>query len=332
MGSIGAPIVVEDINQDGKLDIIGIDNISNIAVFSRTGKLMWDLQLTPGCITAPAIADINDNGDLDIVVSCSSGAIHVIDASGKEIKPFPILQEPGLKGSPTLLKMKNNDHFHVLSMASSGHLYITDCLTACTEIVDIGLGAGLMAPMILADDVTGNGMLDLVVTTGFRFLYCLSTDTEYHPLNTWTSASHKRNVYTSSYHQGIYIIEDHTEVKDNTGLEFVIYFEIIDNRMNKENAYYDVDIKFRRDLDPIYSARYLNPGYKAVTIETPKDRTYGTLRIEMTNEHQQYFTDSISISFHMRFYKSIKWVVILPFIICTIFLLYLKREFVEMVI
>lgn len=42
-----------------------------------------------------------------------------------------------------------------------------------------------MAPMILVDDVTGNGMTDLVVTTGFRFLYCLSTDTPYHPLNTW---------------------------------------------------------------------------------------------------------------------------------------------------
>merc|ERR1719333_1658656 len=99
--------------------------ISNMAAFTRKGKRMWDIQLTPGCVTAPAIADVNDNGVLDIVVSCNSGAIHVVDAAGKGVSPFPILQEPGVKGSPTLLKMGDNSHFHVLSMAASGHLYIT---------------------------------------------------------------------------------------------------------------------------------------------------------------------------------------------------------------
>ena len=78
MGSIIAPVVVEDIDQDGKLDIIGVDMISNMAAFTRKGKRMWDIQLTPGCVTAPAIADVNDNGVLDIVVSCNSGAIHVV--------------------------------------------------------------------------------------------------------------------------------------------------------------------------------------------------------------------------------------------------------------
>ena len=62
---------------------------------------------------------------------------------GKEVQPFPILQELGMKGSPTLMKMRDNEHYHVLSMAASGHLYITDAVDACTEVVDIGLGAGL---------------------------------------------------------------------------------------------------------------------------------------------------------------------------------------------
>ena len=78
MGAIIAPVVVEDIDQDGELDIIGMDGISNLAVFSRKGTLKWDIQLTPGCATAPAIADINDDGVLDIVVSCNSGAVHVV--------------------------------------------------------------------------------------------------------------------------------------------------------------------------------------------------------------------------------------------------------------
>ena len=157
-----------------------------------------------------------------------------------------------------------------------------------------------MAPMIIADDVTGNGMMDLVVTTGFRFLYCLSTDTEYHPLNVWNSASHKRNVYTSSYHQGVYFLEEFREHRDISGTEFLIQIEIVDNRVNREGAYYDVQLKLRRDLDPLFAARFLSPGYKSITVQCPQDRMAGTLRIEMTNEHQQFFSDSISLTFNMK--------------------------------
>lgn len=78
MGSIFAPVIVEDLDQDGKLDIIGLDSISNVAVFSHKGKLKWDVQITPECVTAPAIADIDDNGVLDLVISCNSGGIHVM--------------------------------------------------------------------------------------------------------------------------------------------------------------------------------------------------------------------------------------------------------------
>lgn len=65
------------------------------------------------------------------------------DANGSDVKPFPVLHEPGMRGSPSLMKMKNNDHFHILSMAANGHLYLIDGKDACTEVVDIGLGAGL---------------------------------------------------------------------------------------------------------------------------------------------------------------------------------------------
>lgn len=78
MGPIFAPVVVEDIDQDGNLEIIGLDSVSTVAVFSKKGKLLWDIQITPDCVTAPAIADIDNNGILDMVIACNSGAIHVM--------------------------------------------------------------------------------------------------------------------------------------------------------------------------------------------------------------------------------------------------------------
>jgi hypothetical protein len=78
MGSVVAPVVVEDVDQDGELEIIVVDNISNLAAYTPDGKLKWSVQLTPGCITAPSIGDVNGNGVLDIVLSCSSGVVHVM--------------------------------------------------------------------------------------------------------------------------------------------------------------------------------------------------------------------------------------------------------------
>ena len=163
-----------------------------------------------------------------------------------------------------------------------------------------------MAPMIIADDITGDGMMNLLITTGFRFVYCLTTDTKYHPLNEWVSPTHKRNVFTSSYHQGIFISEDNRDHRDISGDEFLLQFEIVDNRKTRNNAYYDVQVKLRRDLDPLFAGRFSEPGPKSILISVPADRMAGTLRVEMTNEHQQFFTDAISLTFNKRFYRSIK--------------------------
>lgn len=41
--------------------------------------------------------------------------------------------------------------------------------------------------MVLADDVTGDGFLDLLVSTMSGSVHLFGTDAPYHPANTWTS-------------------------------------------------------------------------------------------------------------------------------------------------
>lgn len=43
--------------------------------------------------------------------------------------------------------------------------------------------------MVLADDLDGNGRLDLVLTTMNGNVYVFETPAEYHPLKTWTVGS-----------------------------------------------------------------------------------------------------------------------------------------------
>lgn len=113
-------------------------------------------------------------------------------------------------------------------------------------------------------------------------------------------------MYTTNTHQGIYFLQEFREHRDVVGDSFVVQFEIVDNRNNQEKSYYDVQIKLRRDLDPLFSERFTSPGVYSAEIKTPNERMRGTLRIEMTNEHKQFFTDSISLTFNLRFFASIK--------------------------
>ena len=43
----------------------------------------------------------------------------------------------------------------------------------------------LMFSMVLADDLSGNGYMDLIVSTMNGNVYLLNTETKFHPLKTW---------------------------------------------------------------------------------------------------------------------------------------------------
>ena len=50
---------------------------------------------------------------------------------------------------------------------------------------------------ILADDVTGNGELDLIVSTMSGNIYCLGTHVPFHPAMAWTSHMNGPNGFTA---------------------------------------------------------------------------------------------------------------------------------------
>ena len=86
---------------------------------------------------------------------------------------------------------------------------------------------------VLADDLTGNGYLDLLLSTMNGNLYCFETDTSYAPLRTWRSANQGRNVHhlRDGYH-GVSIdgaLGRHAP-RHVSGSTFLLDFTIVDYR------------------------------------------------------------------------------------------------------
>lgn len=70
-------------------------------------------------------------------------------------------------------------------------------LAGCADTMDFGEQS---YSMVLADDLDGNGRLDLLVTTMNGNLYALETSALYHPMKAWTSVVSHSTLYTSPLH------------------------------------------------------------------------------------------------------------------------------------
>lgn len=101
---------------------------------------------------------------------------------GEVLENFPLKVSGRLLASPTLFKLAYDEPYLGIAVASSdGHFYIIHGKTLCTERLDFGERSNAM---VLLDDLTGNGMLDFIISTDHHNVYCLSSEIPYHPLNT----------------------------------------------------------------------------------------------------------------------------------------------------
>ena len=76
-GPIECQIAIADLLGDGELEIIVTDMNGNVVIVSASGEVLWDIQLPSmsskeGVVSSipytPAVADIDSDGQLDIVV------------------------------------------------------------------------------------------------------------------------------------------------------------------------------------------------------------------------------------------------------------------------
>jgi len=179
--------------------------------------------------------------------------------------------------------------------------------------VDIGENA---YGMVLADDLSGDGHLDLVVSTMNGNVYVLNTETRFHPLKAWTSQTQGLNGFTAKEgYQGIMISPESRVQRDVVGDHFKIMFEIVDQRPHARGSFhrkYHVRITVGRSV-VVLSKTYYRATRFVEIVRAPTQRMQGTLYLTMRNEYGQYFEDSLPISFNMHFYNAIKWLVLLPF-------------------
>ncbi|KAG8376991.1 hypothetical protein BUALT_Bualt09G0121800 [Buddleja alternifolia] len=309
MAEIQGAVVAADINDDGKIELVTADAHGNVAAWTPQGKEIWETHVKSLVPQGPTIGDVDGDGHTEVVVPTLSGNIYVLSGKdGSIVRPYPYRTHGRVMNQVLLVDLSKRGEkkkgLTIVSTSFDGYLYLIDGPTSCADVVDIGETS---YSMVLADNVDGGDDLDLIVTTMNG--------------NAWRSPNQGRNNAAQRYNrQGIYVTPSSRAFRDEEGKNFWVEVEIVDRYRfpSGSQAPYNVTISllvpgnYQGERTIKQNQIFDRAGIHRIKLPTVGVRTAGTVLVEMVDKNGLHFSDEFSLTFHLYYYKLLKWLLVLP--------------------
>ncbi|XVF76766.1 hypothetical protein PTKIN_Ptkin13bG0293400 [Pterospermum kingtungense] len=323
MAEIQSSVVAADINDDGKIELVTTDTHGNVAAFTAQGKEIWEAHVKSLVPQGPAVGDVDGDGHTDIVIPTLSGNIYVLSGKdGSIVRPYPYRTHGRIMNQVLLVDLSKRGQkskgLTIVTTSFDGYLYLIDGPTSCADVVDIGETS---YSMVLADNVDGGDDLDLIVTTMNGNVFCFSTPAPHHPLKAWRSNNQGRNNFASRYNrEGVYVTHSSRAFRDEEGKSFWVEIEIVDRHRYPSGFQAPYNVTTTLLVPGNYQGErrikqnniFERPGKYRIKLPTVGVRTTGTVVVEMVDKNGLYFSDDFSLTFHMYYYRLLKWLLVLP--------------------
>uniref|UniRef100_M4EZ11 DEX1 C-terminal domain-containing protein n=1 Tax=Brassica campestris TaxID=3711 RepID=M4EZ11_BRACM len=309
MAEIQGAVVAADINDDGTIELVTTDSHGNVAAWTTQGVEIWEVHLKSLVPQGPSIGDVDGDGHTDVVVPTTSGNIYVLSGKdGSIIRPYPYRTHGRVMNQLLLVDLNKRGEkkkgLTIVTTSFDGYMYLIDGPTSCTDVVDIGETS---YSMVLADNVDGGDDLDLIVSTMNG--------------NAWRSTDQGRNNKANRYgREGVFVTHSTRGFRDEEGKNFWAEIEIVDNYRYPSGSQTPYNVattllvpgNYQGDRRIKQSQIYDRPGKYRIKLPTVGVRTTGTVMVEMVDENGLHFSDEFSLTFHMYYYKLLKWLLVLP--------------------
>ncbi len=99
MAEIQGQVGVADLNNDGQLELVAVDNRFNVACFSSRGKEIWETRITGFSAQGPTLGDIDNDGVVDVVVATTRGHLWALNGKNGQASPSFLLLSLSLSSS-----------------------------------------------------------------------------------------------------------------------------------------------------------------------------------------------------------------------------------------
>ena len=361
MAEIQGQVSVADLTGDGSPEIVAVDLRGSVAVFKPSGEEVWETHLASSVSTGVTLGDVDGDGRLEVVVGTSGGAIHVLrGADGTQRKPFPFRtkgrimaqvvlsdlaskgdeggasrDETGDKQNDGIASASKNNGLTLIVPSFDGFVYVIDGKKGCYDVLDVGETA---YASVLVDDVTGNGMMDVVVSTMNGNVYLFESSAAiYDPTHAWNSQVHAGNNLAARGGPNAYAVKAiNRKYRDIKGTFLDVSFEIRDGRWlssslsssgKKNHRPYFVTVTLTAPgFVSVKNNTYASPGSYSLRLDTPRTRVRGRVAIHVADAHSIFAQDAYSVSFHARGHRALKWILALPFAAATASILTLAQN------
>ncbi|XP_052172966.1 protein DEFECTIVE IN EXINE FORMATION 1 [Diospyros lotus] len=326
MAEIQGAVVAADINDDGKIELVTTDTHGNVAAWTAQGKVIWETHLKSLVPQGPSVGDVDGDGHTDVVVPTLSGNIYVLSGKdGSNVRPYPYRTHGRVMNQVLLVDLSKRGEkkkgLTIVTTSFDGYLYLIDGPTSCADVVDIGETS---YSMVLADNVDGGDDLDLIVTTMNGNVFCFSTPAPHHPLKAWRSHNQGRNNVANGFNrEGIYVTHPSRAFRDEEGKNFWVEIEIVDRYRfpSGSQAPYNVTTtllvpgNYQGERTIKQNQIFTSAGKYRIKLPTVGVRTTGTVLVEMVDRNGLYFSDEFTLTFHMHYYKLLKWLLVFPMLV-----------------
>ncbi|MBN1402397.1 MAG: VCBS repeat-containing protein [Anaerolineae bacterium] len=120
--------------------------------------------------SSPALADLDDDGRVEIIVGDDEGLLHVVDLDGRELSGFPRRAQSLIEASPAIADLDGDGALDIAVGSWDGRMYLWDRYGRDLPGWPIRVGDQIISSAALVD-LDGDDRLDIVVGSKDAYLY-----------------------------------------------------------------------------------------------------------------------------------------------------------------